>query len=51
MFDVDVYLMDEAGCLWPYTLNSVVLLNGKQKGKYVAHCRWEDLCFPVLDIL
>ena len=32
-----------ASCLWPYTLNSVVLLKGKQKGGHVAHCRLEDL--------
>ena len=30
----------QGGCLWPYTLNSIVLLKGKQKGGYVAHCRW-----------
>src|SRR4051794_25099254 len=40
-------LMDEGGCLWPYTLNGVVLLNSKSKGGYVAHCRLEELCFPV----
>jgi hypothetical protein len=51
MYDVDVYLLDESGCLWPKTLVTVVLLNGKQKGRYVAPGRWEDICFLVGRIL
>jgi hypothetical protein len=34
-------LVEQAGCLWPTTKDSVVLLSGKPKGKHVAH-GWLD---------